>query len=256
MLVAIDIGNSSTKFGVFDGDLLVEKFQIPTVRGVSPEEFSAEIGVGIRSRPSKVLVSSVVPELRNVVSGYFKDRFGVIPLFLYHNFPFGIEINYEPPSGLGIDRLVAAFSAARFCEGDLVVCDFGTATTIDAIRGGREFLGGIITPGLNTLAESLKLRTSKLPLIEIGKPDSVIGRSTAECIKSGVFYGYIGLVEGLIGRISAEIGSKPTVIATGGFAEMIAAETKSIDRVEPDLMLRGIALCGELSEKLSEFTEC
>jgi type III pantothenate kinase len=246
MLVAIDIGNSSTKFGVFDGEQLLEKFQIATVRNASIEEFSSAIGTSLTINPDRVIVSSVVPELHGVVSDFFSLRFGVQAVFLDHNFPFPMKVSYETPATLGIDRLVAAFAAREKYGAPLIVCDFGTATTIDAVSEKNEYLGGIITPGMNTLAESLRLRTSKLPLIEIGKPESVIGKSTVDSIKSGVFYGYIGLVEGLIARIGAELETKPTVVATGGFAEMIFAETKSIDYVEPDLMLRGIARCARL----------
>lgn len=246
MLVAIDIGNSSTKFGVFDGEQLLEKFQLATVRNASIEEFSSAIGTSLTINPDRVIVSSVVPELHGVVSDFFALRFGVKAVFLDHNFPFPMKVSYETPATLGIDRLVAAFAAREKYGAPLIVCDFGTATTIDVVSEKNEYLGGIITPGMNTLAESLRLRTSKLPLIEIGKPESVIGKSTVDSIKSGVFYGYIGLVEGLIARIGAELETKPTVVATGGFAEMIFAETKSIDYVEPDLMLRGIARCARL----------
>jgi type III pantothenate kinase len=156
-----------------------------------------------------------------------------------------LKINYFPRENLGVDRLVAAFAAAEKYDVPCIVCDFGTATTIDVINLGSEYLGGIIAPGMQTMSEALFLKTSQLPKIKIGKPASVIGNSTERAIESGIYFGYIGLVDGIIERMSLELGEKPKVIATGGFANLIAESSEKIEIVEENLLLEGLRLIYE-----------
>ncbi len=243
MLLAIDIGNSSTKFGVFESESLVDKFVIPTARDYAMEELPIGRLRQINERFFQIdaaIVSSVVPEMNEPLSRSCKELLHVTPKFVDHTFDFGLKIRYEPITAVGTDRLVNA-AAARAKHGcPLIVCSFGTATTIDVVSSESEYLGGTIAPGMKTLAEALHLKTSKLPLVVIEKPDSVIGSTTEESIKSGVFYGYIGMVEGIIERIFETLNERPKVVATGGFSRLVAEESSLIDVVDENLILDGL----------------
>jgi type III pantothenate kinase len=241
MLLAIDIGNSFIKFGLFDRESLVSRFTISAASFQDSVELK-KLAEDLPSTIEAVIVASVVPELNAPLSIFTETRLGIHPIFVDHSFDFGFEIKYEPPTAAGIDRLVAASAAVRKYGKPCIVCDFGTAATIDAVNSAGQYLGGVITPGITTLSHALFQKTSKLPEIELKKPDSVIGNSTAGAIRSGIYYGYIGLVEGLLERIIGELGEKPVVVATGGFAEMIAAECPAIEIVDKDLLLEGLAM--------------
>lgn len=242
MLLTIDIGNSSTKIGAFDGENLTKRLTIPTIRSKNADEIYASIQDEIKGQFSAVVVSSVVPELNDAFRDLGEKYFNQTPLFVDNGLDFGLEIKYFPPENLGVDRLVAAFAAFRKYGAPVIVCDFGTATTIDAVNSSKEYLGGIITPGINTLSEALFIKTSKLPRVEIRKPATVIGNSTAHAIQSGVFYGYIGLTEGILRRMIDELGEQPKTIATGGFANLIAENCSLIETVDENLMLDGLRL--------------
>lgn len=248
MLLAIDIGNSSIKFGVFDADSLVDKFLIQTKRDYTAEELLFDRLRYVEEkffRIDSVSVSSVVPELDPILTEACKKMLHVTPVFIDHTFDFGLKINYEPVTAAGTDRLINASAAVEKYGKPVIVCSFGTATTIDAVNGAGEYLGGAIAPGMNILAEALHLKTSKLPHVAIEKPDSVIGSTTVDSIRSGVFYGYLGLVEGLIRRMFNELGETPAVIGTGGFARTIAANCDLINTVDENLMLDGLRILFE-----------
>ncbi len=243
MLLAIDIGNSTIKFGVFGPTSLTDKFIIPTVRDYSVNELLFDRLRLINDRFFEidlVMVSSVVPEIDQTVSDACWELLHVTPRFVDHTFDLGLEIKYSPVTAVGADRLVNASAAVSLFGAPAIVCSFGTATTIDVVSAGREFLGGTIAPGMKTMAESLGRSTSKLPAVPIAKPLSVIGDSTEASILAGIYYGQIGLAEGIIRRLTDELASTPKVIATGGFATMIASETKMIDVVDENLTLEGL----------------
>ena len=242
MLLAIDIGNSSTKFGSFDKETLLSHFQIPTVRNQSASKIKNLIRSELNPNISAVIISSVVPELSFSYRELTEKYFGLKLIFVDQTFDFGLKIKYKSPETLGIDRIVAAFAATEKYGAPCIVCDFGTATTMDAINSKREYLGGVITPGINTLSEALFLKTSKLPRVEIKKPENVIGNSTVSAIQSGIFYGYIGLTEGILRRMIDELGEKPRVIATGGFSNLIAENCGLIENVDENLMLDGLRM--------------
>ncbi len=242
MLLAMDIGNSTIKFGVFDGGYLNSKFSIPTIRTYSPEDLRQIIGNKLTGSIRNAIACSVVPEIDESLRAFCTEHLGVEVVFVNNSFDFGLKINYEPPSSLGIDRLVAAYAAAQKYGIPCIICDFGTATTIDAVNHNGEYLGGIIAPGMATMAEALHLTTSKLPIVEIAKPKNVIGNSTVLSVQSGIFYGYIGLVEGIISRIREELDQNTKVFATGGFASLIAKNCKKINAVDENLMLSGLNL--------------
>jgi type III pantothenate kinase len=251
MLLAIDIGNSSTKFGVFDQEKLVKRLLIPTIRSKTADDIYASVREEeeINQAISGVVISSVVPELHESFREFGEKYFNQTPFFVNSRADFGLEIKYFPPEHLGVDRIVAAFAAKEKYGLPVIVCDFGTATTIDAVNSRNEYLGGIITPGINTLSEALFIKTSKLPRVEIRKPESVIGNSTVHSIQAGVFFGYIGLTEGILRRMIAELGEKPKVVATGGFAALIAEDCQLIEIVDENLMLDGLRLIYERTSK-------
>lgn len=242
MLLAIDIGNSSVKFGVFDKEILASRFMIPTVRRQSATEINSLISNQLNFNISAIIIASVVPETNQSFQEYGENFHRLKPIFVEQTFDFGLKIKYDPPEAIGIDRIAAASAAARKYGKPCIVCDFGTATTIDAINEQSEYLGGIIAPGINTLSESLFIKTSKLPRVELVKPESVIGNSTVSSIQSGIFYGYIGLTEGILRRMINELGEKPRVIATGGFAGLIAESCELIEIVDENLMLEGLQM--------------
>ncbi len=240
MLLAIDIGNTSTKFGVFDADKLLKKFTIPTIRSDSSENLSQQTVTNLCFPIKTAIISSVVPELRETYKQFVKQLSGKLPTFVTHN--FGLEISYENPETLGIDRAIAAFAASEKYGKPCVVCDFGTATTIDVVDSSGKFIGGVIVSGIGLLAESLASRTSKLPKIEIKKPTKVIGNSTISAIQSGIYFGYISLVEGIIEKIFAESGERINVVATGGYAKLISDGTDKINILDENLMLEGLQI--------------
>ncbi len=245
MLLAIDIGNSSTKFGIFESASLIDKFVIPTVRDYTVDELLFDRLRYVHERffsIHTVAITSVVPEVNETFSKASQELLKVTPVFIDHSFDFGVTINYEPVTAAGTDRLVNISAAAAKYGAPVVVCSFGTATTIDAVNKEGVYLGGIIAPGMKMLAEALHLKTSKLPLVSIEEPGAVIGNSTEASIKSGVFYGYIGLVEGLLERFKTELGGVVQVIATGGFAVLLSNNSSLIDIVDENLTLEGVRL--------------
>jgi len=247
MLLAIDIGNSSIKFGVFDNEKLVSRFTIPTIRTLNSDEINSQISDKINHKISAIVISSVVTELREAFQNFGEKFFNISPFFVDNTFDFGLEIKYFPPENLGVDRIIAAFAAVEKYGKPCIVCDFGTATNIEVVNSKGVYLGGTIVAGINLLADALHRRTSKLPLVELAKPEKVIGNSTISCIQSGVFYGYVGLTEGIINKIIDELGEIPKVVATGGYAKLIAENTEIIEIIDENLMLEGLRLIYEKS---------
>lgn len=248
MLLAIDIGNSTTKLGVFDQRKLITRLTIPTVRDQSAGEIHASLRGKLDHGFSAVIVSSVVPELNEAFRELAEKHFNLHTIFVNHTFDFGFQIKYHPPEAAGADRLVAAFAAVEKYGRPVIVCDIGTAATIDVVNSKNEYLGGIIAPGMRTLSDALYLKTSKLPRVEIKKPESVIGNSTVGAIQSGIFFGYVGLTEGILRRMFDELGEKPRVVATGGFARLIAESCEMIEIVDENLMLDGLCLLHQTRE--------
>jgi type III pantothenate kinase len=252
MLLAIDIGNTLTKFGIFDNEKLISKFSIPTNRTDSFENLYSQISVNLSSLITSVIISSVVPELHQSYREFSLKIANSEPIMVDYN--FGFEIVYENPETLGIDRAVAAFAAMGKHGSPCIVCDFGTATTIDVVNREGKFIGGIIVAGIGLLAESLVSRTSQLPKIELTKPKSVIGNSTISAIQSGTYFGYVSLVDGIIEKMFAETEKCP-VIATGGFAGLINSGSTKIDILDENLMLDGLMLIHKQKAKKLKLQE-
>lgn len=242
MLLAVDIGNTNIKFGVFDGERLQSKVSIPTTHCSSVDELKIAVADNFDLSISSAIVCSVVPEVEDSLAEFLQHKIGAEPIFVRNDFDFGLKINYEPLSAAGTDRIVNSFAATQKYGVPCVVCSFGTATTIDVVDSDRTLLGGLISPGFAIMARSLAQNTSKLPEVEFQKPDGVISRTTVSAIRSGVFFSLVGLVEATVSRIVTEIGQTPTVVATGGLAAKIAEYTAVIDKIDESLTLDGLRM--------------
>jgi type III pantothenate kinase len=254
MLLAIDVGNTNIVLGVFDGAVLVQSWRLQTLRERTSDELGLLVdGLFAHSRVERVqirsvILGSVVPPLTGTVRAMVQRYFGVTALTVEPGVNTGMPILYDNPAEVGADRIenaVAAFE--KFGDGGrpLIVVDFGTATTLDAVTARGEYLGGAICPGVTISADALFQRAARLPRIDVRKPAHVVGRTTVEAMEAGLFYGYVGMVEGLVRRMSAELGGNAVCIATGGLAEVIAPETDLIQHVDPDLTLHGLRLVWE-----------
>jgi type III pantothenate kinase len=252
MLLAIDVGNTNTVLGVFDGKRLVESWRLQTHRERPADELGllvhgllAHHGVD-RARVKGAILSSVVPPLTGT-TGLMVDRyFGTRLLVVDPATNTGMPILYDSPADVGADRVVTAIAAhERFAEGGrqpVIVCDFGTATTLDAVTARGEYVGGVICPGVTISADALFQRAARLPRVEVRKPAQVIGRTTVGAVESGLFSGYVGMVEGLVRRMKAELGGSATCVATGGLATLIAPESPLIEHVDANLTLHGLRI--------------
>ena len=241
MLLAVDIGNSSVKFGLFDHDRLTAKFSIPTKRDYLASEIAEDVGERLPAEIKRAMVCSVVPELNNAISEYVTHFVHAASRFATTADDFDLSFNF-PIDHVGTDRLVNASAAATKYGVPVIVISFGTATTIDAVNAKREYLGGLIAPGIKVSAQALSFATSKLPDVEIAVPDHAIATTTERAIQSGVALGHVAMVEGLLSRVIDELGDEPKVIATGGYAKLIASETGMIDVVDQDLTLEGLRM--------------
>ena len=240
MLLALDIGNTAMKFGVFEGDELIKKFIVATdVDDVSGELRNA-LGENIGGDLDGVIISSVVPEYDATVHETFLSA-GIAARQVTAKDDFGLKFSFSVDS-FGTDRLVNSFAAAEKYGTPCIVISFGTATTIEVVSKDREYLGGMIAPGPRASAKALEMVTSRLPEVKVDEPANVINTNTAAAIQAGIFYSQIGLVETAIPHIKVEIGDDAQVIATGGFAPLLADKCRSIDIVEPDLTLYGLKM--------------
>jgi type III pantothenate kinase len=250
MLLALDIGNTNIVVGVFRGDELLHSWRLSTQRQRTADEMGMWVlqlfqhgGLAPREVDA-VVAASVVPTLTRPTVEMARRYFGHDPLVVDGSLDTGMPNLYGAPAEVGADRIVngvAAFERyGRSAGRPLIVIDFGTATTFDAISRQGEYLGGIICPGINISADALFERASRLPRVDVRRPDEVIGRTTVGSIQSGLFYGYVGLVEGIVERMRRELGDRTGCVATGGLAELIAPETKAIDEVDRDLTLHGL----------------
>lgn len=241
MLLAVDIGNSNIKFGIFDGDTLLSRFSIQTKRDLSVDDLTDAVGDSLELPISSAIVCSVVPEIDSTMREFLTRRLND-PVFVRNDFDFGLKINYEPLSAAGTDRLVNSFAAVEKYGPPCIVCSFGTATTIDVVSEKRELLGGLIAPGFVTMAKALHLNAARLPEVEIVAPANVIGNTTPTSIQAGIYYSQIGLIETAVAKIKEEIVGNPKVVATGGFASMIADRSGVIDTVDENLLLDGLRI--------------
>ena len=255
MLLVIDVGNTDTVLGVYDGDKLVHDWRIRTKTDRTVDEYGLLVyniykSSKISSRAIKdIIISCVVPPMLNILEPLCRKYFHVKPLIVGPGIKTGMPIFYDNPKEVGADRIVNAVAAFTKYGRELIVVDFGTATTFDFISRDGEYMGGCIAPGIMISTEALFERTAKLPRIELVKPKNIIAKDTVSSMQSGIMYGYAGLVDGIVGRMKKEAGGNPLVVATGGLADVIALETRSIDAVENMLTLEGLLVIYKLNSK-------
>ncbi len=253
MLLTIDIGNTNITLGLYRDQELVVAWRLATDHERMQDEYGIQI-IGLLEHAGYqpedihgIALASVVPPLTGTFLQACENYIHQQPLVVDAGVKTGVSIRYEDPKAVGADRVVDAAAVQHFYGGPACVVDFGTATTFDAISAEGDYLGGAIAPGIGIAAEALFLRTAKLPRVDLSRPPSAIGRNTVHAMQSGLVFGYVSLVEGMVDRFRSELGPEMKVIATGGLAEIIAAETEVIQIIAPWLTLDGLRLVWEMN---------
>ncbi len=248
MLLAVDIGNTNVTLGVFEGEQLRATWRMATNVNQMADEYAALLinllrlqGLEI-SDIKEVALCCVVPPLLGTFDELFQRYFDISPLVVGPGLKTGVRIRVDNPKEVGTDRIVNTAAAHYLYGGAVIIVDVGTATTFDTVSREGDFLGTAIAPGIATAAEALFTRAAALPKVELIRPKQAIGTNTIAGMQSGIVFGYVGLIEGIVARIQRELEEKATVVATGGYAELIAGETEVIDKVNPDLTLIGLRL--------------
>lgn len=252
LLLAVDVGNTNVVLGIFDMAQgpeapLLHSWRLATSRERTVDEYGLSALALMRhegieaSQIKQVAISCVVPPLHPVLMSLAKSFFGVDAFYVEPGVKTGVKVLIDNPAELGADRLVNAVAGIERFGAPLIVVDFGTATSFDVINARKEYLGGLICPGLKISAEALFQRASRLPRVEIAEPERLVGRNTVQAMQSGIFYGYVGLVDGILDRLLADF-PEAQVAATGGLARVIAPHTKHIKLIAPDLMLEGLRI--------------
>jgi len=255
MLLVIDVGNTNTVLGIYDGERLVDNWRIWTERDRTSDEY----GILMRNlfassaipleRIEAISISCVVPPMLNMLLELCQKYFRLKPLVVEFGINTAMPILLDNPYEVGADRIVNAVAAYHKHRRSLIVVDFGTATTFDYISPQGEYMGGAIAPGLGISAEALFLRASKLPRVELKTPKRVVGKNTVQSMQAGIVFGYVGLTDEIVRRMKEEVGTNHKVIGTGGLAPLIAAESKSLEEVDEFLTLEGLRLLYELNRK-------
>ncbi|MGK7379888.1 type III pantothenate kinase [Planococcus sp. 1R117A] len=248
MILVMDVGNTNIILGIYGQDRLLYHWRLETDRHKTEDEFGMQVKALLNDADlsfasiNGIIMSSVVPPIMYALEQMCQKYFHVKPLIVGPGVKTGLNIKYENPREVGADRIVNAVAAIHEYGAPLIIVDFGTATTYCYIDEHRQYMGGAIAPGINISTEALYTRASKLPRIEIARPSSVVGKNTISAMQSGIIYGYVGQAEGIVSRMKAQSRQKPTVIATGGMAALIANESSMIDKVDPFLTLKGLYL--------------
>ena len=254
MLLAIDVGNTNIVLGVFEGDRLIRSWRLATLRertadelGILVSQLFAYTGLA-PAGVDGVVIASVVPPLTGTMAEMVRRYVGRTAVLVEPGVKTGMPVLYENPAEVGADRIVNSVAAyerhGRAAQRPLIVVDFGTATTFDAISARGEYLGGAICPGIQISADALFQRAARLPRVDVRRPERLVGTTTVKSMQAGLFFGYVGLVEGIVRRMALELGGA-RCIATGGLAEIIASETDLIEAVEPELTLYGLKIVWE-----------
>jgi type III pantothenate kinase len=257
MLLVIDVGNTNIVYGLFEGPTLRHQFRVETGRGRTADEYRVVLHqlLAMNHVTSEAVtaaaLASVVPSLTEPMTELVRQSFGTEPLVVGPGIRTGMSILYENPREVGADRIVNAVAAYERAKGPVIVVDFGTATTFDVVTPKGEYLGGVIAPGIQISADALFARAAKLPRVEIARPPHVIGRNTIHSMQSGIVYGYVGLVDGVVGRLREELEHDAAVIATGGLARLIAPLSRTITLAVDELTLEGLRLIYERNHPAS-----
>lgn len=254
MLLLVDIGNSNVKFGVSEGQALAARWRVATDRSSMPDEWWVVLntlatadGISLRSFEGAVLSSSV-PSVTPSLATMIRDRLGVEPIIVGHDTDLGVRVDIDNPREVGPDRLVDAAAAYARFGGPTLVLDFGTATTLNVVTADGRFIGGAIAPDIRAAHDALVAKAAKLTSVDLAFPEQAIGRNTVASMQSGIMFGYLGLIEGLIARIDAELDAPATVVATGGFGGLFQQHCPRISAYLPDLTLDGLRLIWERSQ--------
>jgi type III pantothenate kinase len=253
VLLTLDVGNTNVTLGVYDGDALVATWRFATDVGRLPDEYGVLALTLLQHEKlspediTEAVMACVVPDLEPVFQAVCRRYFNVRPLVVSTGVRTGLRILYDTPRDVGADRVADAVAAIHMYGPPLIVVDLGTATVFDAISKDGDYLGGALAPGLGIAAEALFRRAAKLYRVELARPRTAIGRNTITAMQSGILFGYVGLIEGIVARIKRELGDNPRVIGTGGYAELIGRETDVIDTVNTNLTLEGLRLIHEMN---------
>lgn len=251
MILVVDVGNTNIVLGIYEGKQLLHNWRLSTNRSATTDEYGmmmvnlfrhAEIRL---EQVEGIIISSVVPPLMFVLEHLCLKYLKKTPLIVGPGIKTGLNIRYENPKEVGADRIVNAVAAIELYGSPCIVVDFGTATTFDYIDEGGQYVGGAVAPGIGISTEALYQRAAKLPRIELTKPKSVVGRNTIASMQAGIIYGFAGQVDGIVERIKQEFATEPKVIATGGLAELISSESRTIEQVNPLLTLQGLQIIYE-----------
>ncbi len=252
MLLTLDVGNTIVTLGVYDGPQLRATWRFATDVEKLPDEYGVLILSLLQheelesTEVGEAIIACVVPDLEPVFDQVCRRYFKTAPLHVTAGIKTGLRILYDTPREVGADRVADAVAAIQIYGPPLIVVDLGTATVFDAINSEGDYLGGAISPGLGIASEALFRRAAKLYRVELDRPKSAIGRNTIAAIQSGILFGYVGLIEGIVGRMKEELGDA-RVIGTGGYAEIIGRETDVIDEINPNLTLEGLRLIHEMN---------
>ncbi len=254
MLLTIDIGNTNVTIGVFEKDKLRYTWRMATAVNKMPDEYAIFLLNAFNNQGLKpadingIVMCSTVPPLVIIFTEMLQRYFHAKPLVVGPGIKTGVRIRMDNPREVGTDRIANTVATHHLYEGPVIVVDVGTATTFDIVSAGGDFIGGVIAPGITNAAEALFTRAAALPHIELVAPKQTIGPNTVSAMQSGIVFGYVGLIEGIIERIQRELDEKATVVATGGYAYIITPETTIIDTVNPDITLIGLRLIYEMNQ--------
>ncbi len=255
MVLAVDIGNTNIVIGIYDGNKLKTHWRLSSLSTRTSDECWIILTMLLNdgkihvSKIKGAIISSVVPNITPAFNKMFKQHFKITPIIVNSDLDIGLKILYQNPKAVGADRIVNSIAGYHLLGGPLVVVDFGTATTFDVISKNYEYIGGIIAPGLEVTATVLHRRAARLPKVEMKFPDELIGKTTETSMQSGLMFGTVELIDGMIRRIQEELGTPIATVATGGLANLIIPHSKMISYIEPFLTLEGLRLIYEKIEK-------